>query len=241
MKQPKFTVLTSTRNGLPFVGQCIRSVLNQSYDNWEMIIGDDASFDRTYERACEISSKHSNITVIKNKKRLYCGANYKHLLSQATGDICGVLDGDDVLPHDSIKTIVGYYMEHPDIDFIWTNHLWFNKDMSRHRKGISSGPKKGTIFDTEKGLLHVYSHWRTFRTKLKDSGSLFNPSLKCSVDKDLGYTLEERGKGAFLNQPLYHYRYHPANMSHNSVQKQVWRKIRKLHLNKKRYESIELK
>lgn len=237
---PKVTILTGSRNCLPYIGQCIRSVLSQSYKNWEMIIVDDCSTDRTFKRAVEITKKHSNITVVQNKSRHYCGANYNKILSLATGDICGVLDGDDVLPKHAIETLVNYYNKYPNIDFIWTQHRWYNKDMTKYRSGISGKPRGGSIYQTERKLRHSYSHWRTFRTYLRDKAQLFDPNLKCAVDKDLGYSLEEVGRGGFLNKQLYYYRYHPHNMSHKTNQRQSWRRIREKHKGKDRYESTIL-
>lgn len=236
----KISILCASRNCLPFIGQCIRSVINQSYQNWEMIIVDDCSTDKTYKRACEIAAKHDRIKVVQNESRLHCGGTYHKILSMATGDICGVLDGDDVLTKDAMSVIVKYYIRYPDIDFIWTNHKWYNTDMSKHRAGISGKPRKHTIYESEEGLRHVYSHWRTFRRELMKKGDLFDKTLKCAVDKDLGYRLEELGNGAFLNQPLYHYRYHKVNMSHHSDQRRVWKKIRQRHKDKKRFVSVIL-
>jgi len=236
----KFSVLTATRDCLRYVGEMMRSVISQSYDNWEHIIVDDCSSDRTYKRACEIAAKHDNIIVVRNEERLYCGANYRKILSMATGKYCGILDGDDKLRPDSISRIVELYENNLDVDFIWTNHKWGNTKMDRFRNGLSSMAKKGTIYDSEAGLKHVYSHWRTFKTEMRDRGELFR-DLKCTVDKDLGYNLEELGQGAFHSKQLYLYRYHSSNMSHNSSQKDVWKKIRKYHENKYRpFEIVKI-
>ena len=232
--KPLFSVISGTRNCLSFVGQMMRSVISQDYDNWEHIIADDCSDDRTYERACEIAAKHKNITVVRNESRKYCGMNYSGLLERANGKYCGVLDGDDMLVPEAISTIVRLYEQNPKVDFIWTQHRWGNTKMDRFRKGLSRSATKGTIYESEgNALKHVYSHWRTFKTEMRDRGPLFR-KLKCTVDKDLGYTLEELGRGAFYNRALYLYRYHKANMSHNSSQKSKWREIRKYHKDRNR-------
>lgn len=236
MNHPKFSVLTATHNCLPYVGKCIRSVLAQTSSDWEMIIVDDCSTDRTFDRACEIADKHPNIHVYRNEKRLYCGSNYKKMLDMAKGTYCGVLDGDDTLVPHAVATIIEQYEKNPDVDFIWTKHVWWNTDMSRNRPGISSAPKNGTIYDSEGGMRHVYSHWRTFKTELRDKITLFN-NLKCVVDKNLGYMLEQVGNGGFYPKALYNYRYHKANMSHNSSQKAMWREIRRLNKSKNRFKS----
>jgi len=236
----KVSVLTATSNQLQFVGQMMRSVLAQKYNNIEHIVIDDCSKDRTYKRALEIAEKHPHVHVYQNDQKKFCGGTYRRALKLATGDLCAVLDGDDqLLPH-SVSTIVKYYEQYPNIDFIWTNHYWYNTLMTKHRNGISRAPKRGTIYRSEEGLRHIYSHWRTFRSHMRDRGTLFDKSLKCTVDKDLGYRLEELGQGAYLDKMLYNYRYHSTNMSHNSNQRQVWARVREKHKDRSRKFKIIL-
>lgn len=235
----KFSILTATCNQADYIADCIQSVIDQKHDDWEMIIVDDCSKDNTFKIAQEFSS--DRIKVYRNEKKLYCGMNYSKILSLATGEYCGVLDGDDKLTKDAMSTVVKRYRRNPDVDFIWTEHMWGNTKMDKFRNGLSRHAKRRTIYDSEgASLKHVYSHWRTFRTYMRDRGQLFR-DLKCTVDKDLGYTLEELGQGAFLRRPLYLYRYHPKNMSHNSSQKAMWKEIRKYHKNKtRRYRIVQV-
>lgn len=198
---------------------------------------DDCSSDRTYQRACEIAKNQPRIKVIRNPGQLFCGMTYLKALNQVQGKYVGVLDGDDTLMPNAISTIVKYYEKYPAIDFIWTKHKWHNGEMTRCKPGISHSADRGTIFQSEDGCRHIYSHWRTFRAEMRERGVLFR-DLKCTVDKDLGYNLEELGKGAFLPLELYNYRYHRENMSHHSQQKAKWREIRKYHKPKSRNESV---
>ena len=49
MKIPKVSVIMSVYNGLPYLKEAIKSILNQTYRNFEFIIVDDASEDKTWE------------------------------------------------------------------------------------------------------------------------------------------------------------------------------------------------
>lgn len=216
----------------------MKSVLSQTYTNWEMIISDDCSTDETFKILSSFNDPR--LIIQQNPSRLYCGANYAKMLNMATGKYCGVLDGDDMLKPEAIETVLKFYHKYPKIDFIWTRHRWCNGEMTREKKGISNKPKGKTIYESEEGFKHVYSHWRTFKTEMRHRGVLFK-NMPCTVDKELGYTLEELGNGGFLDTELYLYRYHKKNMSHNSNQKQMWKKIRLEHMKRKRFKVMILK
>jgi len=242
---PLFSILTATRNGAKYIKECIESVIKQDYKSWEMIICDDASKDDTYNIIIDVAKNHENIKVLHNIEQLRCGMNYNRILSMATGKYCGVLDGDDKLATNAISTIVKAYESNPKIDFIWTQHYWCNDSMTKCKMGISKQAMRGTIYNSEGDSLrqHVYSHWRTFKTDMKRYGTLFR-DLPCAVDKDLGYSLEEIGKGAFLNKPLYFYRYHKTNMSRTKstilLQKVTWKNVRIYHKHRHRHKSTVL-
>jgi len=222
----KFSILCACRNGEKFIEEAIDSVLKQTYKNWEMIIIDDCSTDKTYERAKNKALSHDNISVEQNESRLYCANTYQKILEKATGDICGVLDGDDVLAKNAIERIIQVYNNNKKISWIYTQSYWCNGDLKPRRQGLSRLPLKGELLFMGKRMKHCFSHWRTFKTELREQRvPLFEKDLKCAVDKSLGYTLEELAPGGFLNECLYYYRYHKENMSHQTPQRSVWRKI----------------
>lgn len=222
----KFTILTALQKCKPFVKDAIMSVVNQTYSNWEMFIVDDASGDGTYEEAVEIAKNYPNVQVYKNDKRQYCANTYERLVRMATGEICGVLDGDDTLAPNAIERIVSLYNKHPQIGWIYTQSWWCNGEMKPRRKGLSRLPIRGQLLVMGRLQKHCYSHWRTFRTELRERRNpLFEKGLKCAVDKSLGYILEELAPGGFLDECLYYYRYHKENMSHKTAQRPVWKKV----------------
>ncbi len=225
----KFSILTACHNKAKFIMACITSVLRQTYKNWELIIVDDFSTDES-NKLLQSVKNHPQVKLIRNESRLFCSSTYAVALKHAQGDLCGILDGDDILDIDAVNTIVDCYKRHPNIDFIYTQHYWCNKALGNPHKGVSSLPKDNkSIVDMVLSQRHCFSHWRTFRRKLADKGTLFPEGLKFSVDKNLGFTLEELGAGAFLPKKLYFYRYYKGNMSlvHGSNQKQVTRRLAK--------------
>lgn len=225
----KFSLLTAIYNTSPFLDECINSVLEQKYKNWELILVDDLSTDKSLKIAKTYANKYKNIKVVESdqSKRFYGGV-CAEALKHATGDLCGILDGDDAIKPESIETIVKAYAKYTQVGFMWTQHDWCDSDLKRYRNGLSSSPKKVTLYFSEENFKHTYSHWRTFRTSLRDKGTIFR-NIPCTVDKDMGYHLEELALGGFLPISLYRYRYHKNNLSHKGGQKQMWKEIREYH------------
>ena len=194
-----------------------------------MVVGDDCSTDGTYEKALEAARGHEGIKVHQNEQRLYCADNYQKMLEMATGEICGVLDGDDVIAPHAMDRINHLYKKYAyvGIGWIYTQSWWCNDDLKPRRKGLSRLPIKGELLNNMgRRMKHSYSHWRTFKTELRERRKpLFEKGLKCAVDKSLGYVLEELAPGGYLDECLYYYRYHRENMSHKTHQRSVWRKV----------------
>ena len=220
----KVSILTALCNGQsPFVKEAIDSVKKQSYADWEMLILDDASKDDCYSEA--IKYQDDRIKVFRNDERMYCANTYQKLLEMATGDICGVLDGDDCLAQNAMERIVGLYSKFK-VGWIYTQSWWCNGELQPRRKGLSRLPVKGQLLLMGRMRKHCFSHWRTFKTELRDRRKpLFEKDLKCAVDKSLGYVLEELAPGGFLDECLYYYRYHRENMSHKTAQRPVWGQV----------------
>lgn len=209
----KFTILTSCYNNAPFLEEYFSSLFSQKYDNLEVVFVNDASTDSSLAIAQKWAHKLP-IKIISNSTRLYCGGSYNVALSHATGEVCGVVDADDALLKNAIDIIVQKYRKNPSIDFIYTQHYWCNKNLQSRRSGLSSLPQRGkSLSEMAFAGKHCFSHWRTFRTFLRDRAVIFPTGLKYSVDKNMGFVLEEIGHGGFLPITLYCYRYHPSNMS----------------------------
>lgn len=108
MNSPLVSIITPTYNHEKYIGDCIRSVLEQDYSNWEMIIVDDGSTDNTFETARKFAEKDHRIQVFtqQNVGIFRLSETYNFALSKANGKYIAVLEGDDVwLPEKLILQI----------------------------------------------------------------------------------------------------------------------------------------
>jgi glycosyltransferase involved in cell wall biosynthesis len=96
--KPKVSVITPTYNHERFIGECIRSVLNQSFQDWEMIVVDDGSTDGTPFVAKQYPDPRIRTLRQANKGLERLGETYNAALDQCEGTLVAILEGDDYWP-----------------------------------------------------------------------------------------------------------------------------------------------
>ena len=212
-----FSILTACYDNKRFLNQYFHSVLSQQYANLEIIFVDDCSTDGSLELAQSMNDPR--LTVLSNNTKRYCSGTYANALSHATGDICGVVDADDVLAIGAVEKIVELYEKNPELLYIYTQHHWCDENLNIQKKGVSGIPKR-SFADAARQGQHAFSHWRTFLRRASEMGILFPEGLRYSVDKNLGFILEELGEGGFHPECLYYYRYYKGNMSLTAAKEQ---------------------
>ena len=87
MNNPKVSVLISTYNNSKFLKRSIQSILDQTYNNLEILILDDNSSDNSYEILKEIQESSSNLKIYKNSVNQGLTKSLNKLLSYADGEI----------------------------------------------------------------------------------------------------------------------------------------------------------
>lgn len=110
---PRVSVLIPVYNREKVIAETIASVLGQTFSDFELIVCDDCSTDRS---AGIVSSfVDPRITLLRNERNLGSSATRNRLISHARGEYCALLDSDDIaLPH-RLETQVAFLDSHPDI------------------------------------------------------------------------------------------------------------------------------
>ncbi|MFY4808007.1 glycosyltransferase family 2 protein [Aliarcobacter butzleri] len=90
------SIITPSYNSLKFISQTIESVLNQTYRQWEMLIVDDCSADKSNELIEEYCKKDSRIKLIKLEKNIGPANARNKGIKQAKGKYIAFLDSDDI-------------------------------------------------------------------------------------------------------------------------------------------------
>lgn len=115
----------ATYNGAKTIRLSLDSLLNQTFEGFELIICDDASTDNTFEILSEYQKKDSRITILRNKTNLRAGASRNRCIEHAKGEYVAVLDDDDLaFPH-RFATQIEFLDSHPEYAFIGSNVYYF--------------------------------------------------------------------------------------------------------------------
>ena len=96
---PKVSFIVITHNFSQFVCDCLNSIKNQTYENYEIIVVDDLSKDDTADKIQNFINENPNIQIkfIKNENNIGQLASFLEGLKQASGEFICSIDGDDVL------------------------------------------------------------------------------------------------------------------------------------------------
>lgn len=132
MRNPKVSVMIPTYNQEKYIWNTIISVINQDYDNIEIIISDDASSDNTESVVKKIIAETPERNIKYIKKDLNVGniANYNYTLKNlVTGEYVLNLDGDDFLIDMTyIRSCVELVEKYPDIKLVFARQgTYFEK------------------------------------------------------------------------------------------------------------------
>ena len=103
LKMPKVSIILPAYNAENTIASTIKSVLDSSYENYELLIFDDASTDTTLEKIKQFEKSNSKIRVYTSKKNVGAGNARNYLLSESNGDIIAFIDADDLWYRDKLK------------------------------------------------------------------------------------------------------------------------------------------
>lgn len=104
-----------------FIGAAIESVLAQSYTEWELLVVDDCSSDRTYSIVWKYSKRDRRIILFRNKANAGAAASRNRAVRHAKGQYIAFLDGDDVWKKDKLEKQV-HFMQNTGCLFSCTSY-----------------------------------------------------------------------------------------------------------------------
>jgi len=123
---PLVTIAMSVRNGASTLDIAIRSILWQTFPDWEFIIVDDGSTDATQEILHQFCDPR--IRVIREREQIGLAARLNQCVDKARGKFISRMDADDVAFPERLERQVQYLEAHPDIDLLGHGAVMFKGD-----------------------------------------------------------------------------------------------------------------
>ena len=144
MSDLKFSILIPTYNGAEVIGDTLRSILSQSFQNFEIIIQDDASTDNTVEAVKALGE--SRITIFRNEKNLGYPGNLESLSKKGTGEIIYLMGQDDILGKGALQATHEEFKMSENIGAVARPYFWFDEKIEKPVRATKQmNPEKNEI------------------------------------------------------------------------------------------------
>lgn len=183
--------------------ECIDSVRNQTYDNWELILVDDCSTQKQVRETLEEYKNIDKIHVIYRDENGHISKATNTGIEAATGEYIGLMDCDDVLAVNALYEMAKKLNENKDYDFIYSDEDKLSED-GKKRKDPFFKPDWSP--DTFMSLMYT-CHFSIFRKTLIDELGGLRVGFEGLQDYDLVLRLMERTYNiGHVAKILYHWR-----------------------------------
>ena len=113
--KPDISVIMSVYNGEDYLAEAIQSVIDQTFQNWELIIINDCSRDSTPEILADFAAKDARIKLHNNEVNLRLPTSLNKAISLATGKYIARMDADDICLPDRLEKQFRFMEENSDV------------------------------------------------------------------------------------------------------------------------------
>ena len=127
MEQPLVSVVMPAFNAGKYIQAAIQSIFDQTYDNWELIIIDDASNDNTFSIACTFQND-LKVTILQNETNRGIVYSRNKGIALAKGKYIAILDSDDIALPMRLELQVNYMQDHPALGAIGSFYYVINNE-----------------------------------------------------------------------------------------------------------------
>ncbi|MEQ3038629.1 glycosyltransferase family 2 protein [Thomasclavelia ramosa] len=209
--KPLISIVMPTYNvGKEYLSDCIDSVLEQCYQNFEICIADDCSTNQeTLNVLKEYEEKDKRIKVIYREKNGHISKATNTALKIAKGEYVGLLDNDDVLAKNALYEIVKALNQDKGLDMIYSDEDKLDLNGKRCEPNFKPDFSPDTLLS-----LNYICHFVVIRKSLIDLIGGFEIGVEGAQDYDLLLKITEKTSNIMhIPKILYHWRKIPGSTS----------------------------
>lgn len=224
---PRVSVLLTCYNHIRYLPAALQSVVDQSYNDYEIIAVDDGSTDGTREW---LAARPEPIQKLFNEENLGTYGSLNAALAKASGEFVAVLNDDDVWAPEKLAKQVALLDSDPKVGLVHTDGEFIDGE-GKVVPGKPLGFRFPTFVtgDILLGLVYenkIIASAALFRRRCVDELGGFNPEYFGSGDWEMWFRIAMHWKVGFVPEPLTYYRVHGENASHKL--ERIWRDDEKL-------------
>ncbi len=225
MKKKLVSVIIPCYNCELYVEQAVRSMMNQTYKNLEIITINDGSSDDTKNILLRLSSEDDRVRYVENEKNIKLIATLNKGLELANGEYIARMDADDISFPTRIEKQVVFLEKNPDIVVLGTNS--WHIDESNMIIGHSQMPKSDKSIRLYARYASPFIHPSVMLRAEKMKGFYYDVNYIHSEDFKLWIDILVNFKGFNLEERLVAYRYNTDSVSHKffDVQQEKTQKL----------------
>ncbi len=201
MSSPAISVVMSAYNAEKYIGEAIDSILNQTFKDFEFIIVDDASTDKTL--SVVENYKDRRIKILRNEKNLKLAASLNKGLRISQGKYIARMDADDISHLERLEKLYDFLEQNPNVDICGTPmKLFGSEDAVWGRNTEDKEIKAGLIWGST--MQHGTVLMR--KDKILEHNLFYDESFHVGQDWKYWYDAKNYVTFSNLKQSLYFYR-----------------------------------
>ncbi len=211
----KISILMTVFNSDTFLKKSIQSILGQTYENFEFIIVDDGSTDRSSEILNSINDKRLKIYRLEKKIGRTKALNFG--LKKCNTNIISIQDADDISNDDRLEKTMKIFSQNQNVGLVFTNFDFINSEdeIIKDRKSLI----RPEYFRSDLTYMNVIAHSSvTFKRNLSSNEKIFyDESFIYAQDYHLILRFLKNSKLFLINEKLLRIRDHKKNMSNLKI------------------------
>lgn len=201
MQRPKVTVLMSVYNGEKYLHDAIDSILDQTFKDFEFLIINDGSRDRTAEI---LQSYHDpRIKIINNQKNLGLTKSLNIGIKRARGEYIARQDADDISLPERLERMVGFLDKNRDVGVLGSSYIEIDEPGKEFVTCLLATDDKEI---RKKLLLGNHLGFEIFRKTVIEEVGFYREEFRYAQDYDIALRIAEISKVANIREPLYKHR-----------------------------------
>lgn len=204
---PLISIFIPVFNSEEYIQQAISSVLAQTYLNYELIIVNDASTDRTAD-VIEMYRHHPRVKIFHNATNLGVAKNWNRGVELCQGDFITRLNADDLLAPDYVEQVLAVFEKEPHVSMVFSGaHLIYNNHNIIELPYRQSWVRRGTTFLQD--LLcrcPIRASSVCVRRRTYDKLGAVIENMDIHEDWEMWVRIAKNGTVGYISKPLIYYR-----------------------------------